>query len=207
MAVPPGSFTQALRVGSGRGPTLRTALRGARSERVEHATGSICSGRVNTRLIDGRDVRAPQSSPLPNLPNCRRLQEAPVRSHYGGDAHPKYRCGKIAQVPEFLRFTMFPVGTLWRGKSRSLNSQWSPDTRCGNVNPHRHMQVGAWGEASNSPIRPRYTGTRALDRVRRKGHRPSSRRTIPRSAGARRRAPARWDGTIGGGAGSRALAG
>jgi len=144
MAVPPGSFTQALRVGSGRGPTLRTALRGARSERVEHATGSICSGRVITRLIDDRDVRAPQSSPLPNLPNCRRLQEAPERSRYGSDAHPRYAGDKIAQVPDFLRFTPLLVGTLWSGKSRSLKTQRSPDTYCGNVNPHRHMQVGAW---------------------------------------------------------------
>jgi hypothetical protein len=157
MAVPPGSFTQALRVGSGRGPTLRTALRGARSERVEHATGSICSGRVITRLIDARDVRAPQSSPLPNLPNCRRLQEAPERSRYGSDALPRYAQRKTAQVPDFLRFTALLMGTLWRAKSRSMNGQRGPDTHCGNVNPHGHMQVGAWqggiGESASQGVR------------------------------------------------------
>jgi len=47
MAVPPGSFTQALRVGSGRGPILRTALRGATSERVKHATGFTFPGRCD----------------------------------------------------------------------------------------------------------------------------------------------------------------
>jgi len=66
MAVPPGSSMQALRVGSGRGPILRTALRGATSERVAHATGSTCSDRVITRFSDVRSERAPRSSPLPS---------------------------------------------------------------------------------------------------------------------------------------------
>jgi len=45
MAIPPGSSVRALRVGSGRGPTLRTAPRGARSGWMKHATGFICSSR------------------------------------------------------------------------------------------------------------------------------------------------------------------
>lgn len=43
----------------------------------------------------------------------------------------------------FFGLRHFQVGSLWRAKSRSLNSQQRPDTHCGNVNPHRHMQVGA----------------------------------------------------------------
>jgi len=45
MAIPPGSSIRALRVRSGRGPTFRTAPRGARSGRMKHATGFTCSSR------------------------------------------------------------------------------------------------------------------------------------------------------------------
>src|SRR4026208_1950735 len=107
MAVPPGSPMQALRVGSGRGPTLRTALRGATSERVVHATGPTCSGRVITRFIDVRSERAPQSSPLPSRPHCRRLPVASWRSCHEATP-PRYGWVRIAQVPDFIRFT--PLG-------------------------------------------------------------------------------------------------
>ena len=50
MAILPGSSMRALRVGSGRGPTLRTAPRGAESGWVKHATGSTCPGGVTTRI-------------------------------------------------------------------------------------------------------------------------------------------------------------
>jgi hypothetical protein len=49
------------------------------------------------------------------------------------------------------------MGTLWRAKSRSMNGQRGPDTHCGNVNPHGHMQVGAWqggiGESASQGVR------------------------------------------------------
>ena len=66
-----------------------------------------------------------------------------LREAARSDAPPRYACDETAQVPDFLRFTPLPVGTLWRAKSRSMNGQRGPDTHCGNVNPHRHMQVGA----------------------------------------------------------------
>src|ERR1043166_1644945 len=143
MAVPPGSSTPALRFGSGRGPTLRTAPRGATSERMEHATGSICPGRVITRINDAEGERAPRTPPLPNRPNCRRFQEAPERSRYERDAPPRYRRPEISQVPDFLRFTQLLVGSMWRAKSRSLSHQHRSDTYCGNVNPHPRTQVDA----------------------------------------------------------------
>ena len=55
LAGPQGSPVRALRVGSGRGPTLRTAPRGARSEWVKHATGFTCSSRG-----DHQDQRRPE---------------------------------------------------------------------------------------------------------------------------------------------------
>ena len=55
MAIPPGSSIRALRVRSGRGPTVRTALRGARSEWMKHATGFICLSRG-----DHQDRREPE---------------------------------------------------------------------------------------------------------------------------------------------------
>jgi len=58
MAILPGSTTRALRVGSGRGPTLRTAPRGARSGWMRHATGLTRLGRR-----DHQDPGPPQ--PLP----------------------------------------------------------------------------------------------------------------------------------------------
>ena len=48
MAIPPGSSMRALRVRSSRGSTFRTAPRGARSERMKHATGFTCSSRSVT---------------------------------------------------------------------------------------------------------------------------------------------------------------
>lgn len=133
MAVPPGSSMQALRVGSGRGPTLRTALRGATSERVVHATGPTCSGRVITRFIDDRSERAPQSSPLPSRPNCRRLTVA----SWGGcheATPPRYGRLQIAQVPDFIRFTPFRSGdnveteVTWnKGLRRARHMVW----KCG----------------------------------------------------------------------------
>jgi hypothetical protein len=50
MAIPPGSSERALRVGSGRGPTVRTAPRGARSGWVKHATGFTCPSGVTTGI-------------------------------------------------------------------------------------------------------------------------------------------------------------
>ncbi len=80
MAVPPGSFTQALRVGSGRGPILRTALRGATSERVRHATGPTFPGRC-----DHQDQRSPEGASPPNIspdisPGMSPPSRTPVRS-------------------------------------------------------------------------------------------------------------------------------
>jgi hypothetical protein len=67
MAIPPGSSMGALRVGSGRGPTLRTAPRGARSGRMKHATGFICLSRG-----DHQDQRLPEplvaSAVSPDIP-------------------------------------------------------------------------------------------------------------------------------------------
>jgi hypothetical protein len=72
MAIPPGSSIRALRVRSGRGPTFRTAPRGARSGRVEHATGFTCSSRG-----DHQDHRMPEplvasafSPDIPLEPAC-----------------------------------------------------------------------------------------------------------------------------------------
>ena len=67
MAVPPGSSVRALRVGSGRGPTVRTAPRGAKSGRMKHATGFTCSSRS-----DHQDRREPEplvaSALSPDIP-------------------------------------------------------------------------------------------------------------------------------------------
>ena len=146
MAIPPGSFTPALRLGSGRGPTLRTALRGATSERVEHATGSTCPGRVITRIISVEGERAPLTPPLPNRPNCRRLQAAPERSRYECNAPLRYGAAEIAQVPDFLRFTPLGAAQMWRAKSCSLSHQQRSDTHCGNVNPHGHIPNSGPGD-------------------------------------------------------------
>jgi hypothetical protein len=80
MAVPPGSLTQALRVGSGRGPTFRTAPRGATSERVRHATGLTFPGRC-----DHQDQRSPGGASPPNIspdisPGMSPPSRTPVRS-------------------------------------------------------------------------------------------------------------------------------
>jgi hypothetical protein len=73
MAIQPGSSIRALRVGSGRGPTFRTAPRGARSGRMKHATGFTCPGRG-----DHQDRRVPEplvasalSPDIPPEPACR----------------------------------------------------------------------------------------------------------------------------------------
>jgi hypothetical protein len=67
MAIPPGSSIRALRVRSGRGPTFRTAPRGARSGRMKHATGFTCSSRG-----DHQDQRVPEplvaSALSPDIP-------------------------------------------------------------------------------------------------------------------------------------------
>ena len=67
MAIPPGSSIRALRVRSGRGPTFRTAPRGARSGRMKHATGFTCSSRG-----DHQDHRMPEplgaSAVSPDIP-------------------------------------------------------------------------------------------------------------------------------------------
>ena len=72
MAIPPGSSMRALRVGSGRGPTPRTASRGARSGWMERATGSIRPSRS-----DHRDLQAPEplvaSAALPRYSRSDRL--------------------------------------------------------------------------------------------------------------------------------------
>ena len=72
MAIPPGSSIRALRVRSGRGPTFRTAPRGARSGRMKHATGFTCSSRG-----DHQDQRMPEplvasafSPDIPLEPAC-----------------------------------------------------------------------------------------------------------------------------------------
>ena len=73
MAIPPGSSMGALRVRSGRGPTFRTAPRGAKSGRMKHATGFTCSSRG-----DHQDRRVPEplvasalSPDIPLGPACR----------------------------------------------------------------------------------------------------------------------------------------
>src|SRR5919112_5912230 len=67
MAILPGSSMRALRVGLGRGPTLRTAPRGARSGWMKHATGFTCPSRS-----DHQDQRAPEpliaSALSPDIP-------------------------------------------------------------------------------------------------------------------------------------------
>ena len=67
MAIPPGSSIRALRVRSGRGPTVRTAPRGARSEWMKHATGFTCLSRG-----DHQDRREPEplvaSALSPDIP-------------------------------------------------------------------------------------------------------------------------------------------
>src|SRR5207237_3054378 len=73
MAILPGSSMGALRVGSGRGPTVRTAPRGARSGWMKHATGFICP-----YWSDHQDHRVPEplvasalSPDIPHEPTCR----------------------------------------------------------------------------------------------------------------------------------------
>ena len=110
LAGPQGSPMRALRVGSGRGPTLRTALRGATSERVEHATGSICPGRVITRITDAWDERAPPTSPLPNRPNCRRVEAAPERSRRNATHHQDREVEKSRKCLIFFGLRCVCVG-------------------------------------------------------------------------------------------------
>src|SRR4051812_35363533 len=68
MAIPPGSSMGALRVGSGRGPTVRTAPRGAKSGWMKHATGFTCPSRG-----DHQDRRKPKplmaSESSPDIPH------------------------------------------------------------------------------------------------------------------------------------------
>ena len=79
MAIPPGSSIRALRVRSGRGPTFRTAPRGARSGRMKHATGFICLSRG-----DHQDQQVPEplvaSALSPDIP----LKPAPRPSRNFG---------------------------------------------------------------------------------------------------------------------------
>src|SRR6266850_2277878 len=91
MAVPPGSSTPALRVGSGRGPTPRTAPRGARSGRVRHATGLTCLNRSDHR-DRGPPKPLPTSAVSPEYPSrlaCRPPAEREVLPHVRPAVEPK----------------------------------------------------------------------------------------------------------------------
>jgi hypothetical protein len=70
MAIPPGSSERALRVGSGRGPTVRTAPRGARSGWVKHATGFTCPSGVTTGIDERLSPWLRRHSPPISRP-CR----------------------------------------------------------------------------------------------------------------------------------------
>src|SRR3990170_2994463 len=143
MAVPPGSFTHALRVGSGRGPTLRTALRGAKSERVEHATGPTCPGRCDHQDQRSRErASAPLISPdmSPGLSlSVRSFGEKPLKTatHHQDTASTKSRKCLI-----FFGLRDWEVGLLWTGKSVSSIGNHGFDTPSGNVNQHVNTDIG-----------------------------------------------------------------
>ncbi len=138
MAIPPGSSMGALRVRSGRGPTFRTAPRGARSGRMKHATGFICSSRS-----DHQDLRVPEplvaSALSPDIP-LKPAYRSPLR--HGVSARS---CKRVATKIEFGHdhaSALISSGyelTAWRGcgyLSFTDNGCYHhPSTRCGDVNP------------------------------------------------------------------------
>src|SRR5262245_23763034 len=143
MAVPPGSFTQALRVGSGRGPTLRTALRGATSERVKHATGFTFSGRC-----DHQDHQSPGGASPPKIspdmsPEMSPPSRISVRSPTEAARQQDSKQEKPRKRLSFFGLRDFRVQTLWRANSRNYSEQRHYDTSSGNVNQHAHIGVSA----------------------------------------------------------------
>lgn len=111
---------RALRVGSSRGPTLRTARRGARSAWTRHATGLVGPSDVATRIIGRLSPCASAASPrsslrtrspkawlrqrVPTLPLCdaakyRDLREARKCRYLFGLRHFVCRkCGRLNRV-------------------------------------------------------------------------------------------------------------
>src|SRR5574338_320924 len=93
MAIPPGSSLLALRVRPSRGPAVHTALRGARSERVRHATGLTCSaGSLSVSPADetlgksARLHRAPSrtANRRPYEPGARTADDSRITTlHFG----------------------------------------------------------------------------------------------------------------------------
>ncbi len=180
MALPPGSFMPALRVGSGRGPTLRTALRGATSERVEHATGSTCPGRPITRIIEYRNERALRSPPPTFRPNWPRTFGRFLGKRRR-TRHPQDRALEESRKCLILfGLARFDVEALWTAKCRGNSGQCASDTRCGNVDQHRHTDVHGAAAPLSSPGRPRCTGRKDRFLRVRRGTRPRSPQTSPR---------------------------
>jgi hypothetical protein len=139
MAIPPGSSMGALRVRSGRGPTFRTAPRGAKSGRMKHATGFTCPSRS-----DHQDLRVPEplvasalSPDIPLGPACR----SPLKR--GVPARLLQARGTKIGTREDLASAFISSGygiPPWSGcgyLSLSVRGFYlAPSTKCGHVNPH-----------------------------------------------------------------------
>jgi len=178
MAVPPGSSMRALRVGSGRGPTLRTALRGARSERAKRATGF-----ARIESLGRRDHRTPTRG-VPAPPPRTRLAPTsrhPAETGSSGLA-PRNRALNIVRdirsrkCPYLFGLHQSAAGAMWTNKLRSRRHLPLLSTACGDV--HFKLSTPTY-PAIRIPGPPRCTGSSARPRSARRGSRPRSRRTTP----------------------------
>ena len=105
--IPPGSFTQALRINRVADRLFALHPEALRRGGWNNATGSTCSGRC-----DHQDHRSQERASVPmtspDIPPELLLPESTsVGSRLGSSAPPRYGPFKIAQVPVFLRVTRF----------------------------------------------------------------------------------------------------
>ena len=103
--IPPGSFTQALRIDRVADRPSALHPEALRRGGWNNATGSTCSGRC-----DHQDHRSQEGASLPmtspDIPPELLLPESTsVGSCLGSSALPKYSSPRMAQVPVFLRVT------------------------------------------------------------------------------------------------------
>ena len=136
MAVPPGSLMRALRVRSSRGPTFRTAPRGATSGWMKRATGFIRLGRG-----DHRDQQPPEPlvawrpSPISRRgSSIGRTQDSGISSRCQPMMELKIRlCGNRASACLSSGYAILPVDKLWRLKPQRGCRVGVLSTGCGDV--------------------------------------------------------------------------
>jgi hypothetical protein len=139
MAILPGSSMRALRVGSGRGLTLRTAPRGARSGWMKHATGFTCPSRS-----DHQDRRVPEplvaSALSPDIP-LELASKPPLKHGVAARilAGSGTKIGTSDEVASAYVSSGYSV-LRWTGCGNLTVTRRLPyprsSTKCGHVNPH-----------------------------------------------------------------------